>query len=177
MTTACSKIAIVMALAAAILPLAAWNGHEQRVGDFTLLIHEIPDVPAPAEPTSAVVTLTNAGATAVSGELRVHKLVDDWRAVGPAVQRVTVPAGESTSVTFQIASGPFVFSALYPLHIQATLQQGDEAIVIDAVRIFTVNAKRGIADATLTAPPELPALLLPANGMLRLLGQTNVRVA
>jgi hypothetical protein len=177
MTAYSRRITIVMALVMAIQSLFAWNGHEQRVGDLTLLIEEIADVTAPAEPTSAVVTLSNAGATPVSGELRVHKLVDDWRVVGPATQRVGVAAGESASVTFQIVSGSFVFSALYPLHVQADLRLGDEAVVIDAVRIFAVNVKRGIAEETLAAPPELPAIIVPADGRLRLHGQMNVRVA
>jgi hypothetical protein len=177
MMTTSKRLIMALITVAALLPLAAWDGHERRVGDITLLIEEIPEVTAPAEPTRAVVTLSNAGAAAVSGQLRVHKLVDDWRVVGADSQSLSVPAGESVSVAFEIASGPFVFSALYPLHVQAKLQNAGEAVQLDAVRIFTVKLPRSIADVTLSEAPELPIINVAANSSLRLHGENRVRVA
>lgn len=177
MLALCRKVLFACSVLAGTFPLLAWNGHEQRVGDVSLLIQEIAEVTAPAEPTTALVTLTNAGATPVSGELRVHKLVDDWRVVGAAAQKVTVPGGESATVSFQLASGPFVFSALYPLHVQAQLSVGDERLEMDVVRIFSVKLAKGVSEATLTAAPDVPALTLAADGQLRLHGQKQLRVA
>ncbi len=149
---------------------AAFNGHEATSGPLTLTIGE----PAAGDlafeqPVDIAVHLQNAGAAAVTAALRVHGLVDEWHAVGPAEATSTVPAGASASTTFRIAAGEGVHDALYPVHVEAVFADGAATRTAAAVRIFSPRFKR-------PDPPAPGPVELPAGGGLALLETRTARV-
>lgn len=121
----------------------AWSGHETIEGGIRLFIEELPAVADPTQPVDVRIAISNGTDRALSGTLELADFVDDWNAVGPARVSVSVPpAGESTT-GFRMASGPFVFDALYPVHAYLRLP---DAPPLHAVRIFEVKRPKTATD-------------------------------
>ena len=158
------KISIVLCLLC--LALQAWNGFEVANRQARLFIHEIGEVKAPDKPTTVHVTFENKTAQPLKATVRLHKFVDDWKAVGAAEKTVTAAANSSQDIDFQIVSGPFVFDALYPVHAQAVFTADGAEQTLAAVRIFSV--KRPQNDEILDTMPDLPVIALQNNSALSL---------
>ena len=116
---------------------AGWSGYEFEDKGIRFVIDEIAPVVDPASPTPVTVTVSNAGPEAARGTVQVKDLVDDWKAAGPAAAAIDLAPGAATALTFRIASGPFVFDALYPVHVYFARERGGDPL--HAVRIFEVR--------------------------------------
>ena len=99
--------------------LFAFDGFDVSSANYRLLVGEIPIVTAPDKPTSVTVTVFNKTDKTTKAAVTIHKLVDDWKVVGIAVQETELPPKTQKDLSFTIVSGPFVFDAHYPVHAQA----------------------------------------------------------
>lgn len=149
----------------AAAPCLAWSGHEVTEGPVRLFVEEIPPVTAPRQPTTVHVLLDNKGADEVSGELEVRNLVDGWHPVGRARKSFRAARGTTAHVEFQIASGPPVYSALYPVHVYATFQVAGTEHQLHAVRIFSVRLAHPRSSRT---PAAFRVNTVPEQGALPL---------
>jgi hypothetical protein len=152
-----------------------WNGYSVKEGAYGLDIAEVAEVNDPSKPFDVTLTLSNKSPLPVSATVKVHKLADDWKVAGEAEREIDIPAKQSVDVVFQLISGPKVYSMPYPVHVQARIH-GQEACVLNAVRIFAVNIKK--ASDLYDKPPEMPVLTLAKDSHMRLLEKRDfVRVA
>ena len=145
----------------------AWYGHDVTTGPLRLLVEEITEVTDVRADVPVEVLVENVGANPLRGHVTVRDLVDDWRVAGEDTRPFDLAAGASVSLGFHIRTGPFVFSALYPVHAYATFRDDEEAEqTVHAVRVFSVKAPR-VEDAG-RVDGSLQANELPAGGILPL---------
>ena len=140
----------------------AWSGYDVTGGPLRLSIEEIPDVEG-AGPFTAKVRVENRGTDPVEGTVEVRDLVDDWRVEGKAAAAFSLAPKANQAFGFTLRSGPFLFSALYPVHAYATVT-GAKGAPLHAVRIFEVKG----AAARRDEPPAFAKLTAPADGALLL---------
>lgn len=131
---------------------AAWSGYDVEQDGLRFSVFDIGVVTNPAAPVAVSVTVSNGRPASWTGEVRIEGLVDDWRPAGPATARVQLPASASTSLSFSIVSGPFVFDALYPVHARLRSAAAREAD-LQAVRIFEVRRPQLLPPARSGDPP------------------------
>ncbi len=154
--------ATLIILACATHTIPAWSGYEVTEGPIRLAIEEIPTVEG-AGPFSAKVLVENRGADSIEGIVEIRDLVDDWRVEGNATAAFSLAPKAKRTLSFTLRSGPFLFSALYPVHAYATLK-GSDGELAHAVRIFEVkNAAKKRPDY-----PPFSQLKAPSDGALLL---------
>jgi hypothetical protein len=151
----------------------AFNGHRVTEGPLTLTIGDIPTVTAIDTPQDVSVELKNTGAEPLPLTIELKGLVDSWKAVGPTRQQATLAPQGQAVLKFQITAGVGAYSALYPVHVYATFQQGAQPTVAHAVAIFETN----LPLPTAVAPAEPPVNVLPVRGSLALASLKTQRVA
>ena len=152
---------------ALLLPAAgawAWSGQETVENGVRLFIEELAPVADPAAPSPVQVTVSNGAAAELRATLELRDFADDWKAVGPAKAEVVLRPGAATNLAFRIASGPFVFDALYPVH--AYLSAVGAVEPLHAVRIFEV--KRPVAARAKSAAAPAAVAKLEADAALPL---------
>ncbi|UCD49861.1 MAG: hypothetical protein JSW27_20320 [Phycisphaerales bacterium] len=173
------KIEWVLLLATPFLahprPTFAFNGHRVTEGPLVLSIDEIESPTQFATPSVVAATVENTADETLFIELRLGDLVDEWHVVGPDVKQVRVDPGRSVGAMFRIAARPGTCSALYPAHIYATFNFDGRTLTAHAVRIFASNFEKAALSST--APPDLPANVVPRNGALPLRSLATHRVA
>lgn len=162
---------VVVLLLTLCLVSFGWDGHTVSRGGYKVSIDELSPVVEPSKPTGVTVRLKNGTVGKAVARVKVHKLVDDWRVVGASEKALELDAGQDGSLSFEIQSGPFVFNALYPVHVAAAFQGNGEGVTLEAVRIFSVSTASGRED--LAERPELPVLRLDDGGVLSLIGQAD----
>ncbi len=150
-----------VALAVLVLRNAAfsWSGHDVVEQGLKLHVSEVPPVEDPTTPQPVSITVSNGRAVAWRGELCVEGLVDDWRCEGPDRFPLELAAGGSTTVMARMVSGPFVFDALYPVHVRLR-PSGSPTVEVHAVRIFEVR-RRSPPSAPSNGAPPAPLRLRP----------------
>ena len=153
----------------------AFDGHRVTQGPLVLSISEIGDVTQPNQPCDVTTTLENTGSQRLKIALRIDNLVDEWYVVGAAGRQVVLSPGQKTETTFQIAAGDGALSALYPVHVYASLEHSGETMTAHAVRIFESNFERVTVSGT--EPPDLPVNVVPHAGSLPLWSLETHRVA
>lgn len=169
---------LVVVVAWFVLSRAAvgFNGHRVTEGPLTLTIEKLGTVTERDVPQDVRVVLDNGGDAALAVALKMRGLVDEWRAVGETEQSVTVEPGGSARATFQIAAGPECLSALYPVHVYATLEHDGKKLTAHAVEVFETDFRE--ADATARAadlgPP--PLIIVPKHGAVPLATRPEYRV-
>ncbi|NCO43407.1 MAG: ORF6N domain-containing protein, partial [Armatimonadetes bacterium] len=134
-----TPIALLFLFSVALPGAFAWNGHEVTEGPLRLFIPEIPEVTAPAEPTTVQVEVENTGQAQVTGQLEVRDFVDGWHVVGAGKKPFALAAGATQQLEFALAANPPVYSALYPVHAHAVFRDGGKERTVRAVRIFSVR--------------------------------------
>ncbi|MBM4153491.1 MAG: hypothetical protein FJ221_00470 [Lentisphaerae bacterium] len=139
---------------AAGLLAAGWSGYDETVDGLRLAVGEIAPVADPAAPTPVSVTVSNGTATPFRGSVALRDFVDDWKAVGPDTAAVALAPATATNLSFRIASGPFVFDALYPVHAHLS-RDGAPGAAVHAVRIFEVKRPAAPRTAVAAAPEAL----------------------
>ena len=155
---------------AAGLLSAGWSGYDETADGVRLAIAEIAPVADPAAPTPVSVTVSNGTTAAFRGTVALRDFVDDWKAAGAATAAVALAPASVTTLSFRIASGPFVFDALYPVHAYLA-RDGAAAGAVHAVRIFEVK-RPAVPRAPAAAASD--ALRLEADSALPLwIGRTH----
>lgn len=152
-----------MPVAAAALAVA-WSGHDVTGEGVRLAVGEMAPVVDPASPSEVVLTVSNGCATEFRGAASLRDFVDEWEAHGPSSTPVALAPGSATNLIFHIASGPFVFDALYPVHAYLA-RDGHRTEPLHAVRIFEVR-RPSAARIPRAGDPE--ALRLQADSVLPL---------
>ena len=95
-------LAAFLAIAAFLShPARAFNGHLNSFGPLKIEIAEIPEVTGFAKPVDVAVTLENTGDSPIEVDLEMTGLVDEWKAVGPAKQKVALKAKEKKKPGFR----------------------------------------------------------------------------
>ena len=130
--------------------LVALDGHIVTEGPLTLIIDDIEEVTEYDKPVEVKVTISNKGNWPLTVQLQIAGLVDEWYTVGKTEKKLQVEAGKKASVIFHIAAGKGALSALYPVHVYATVQyQANKTTTIPckierlhAVQIFKSNFPR-----------------------------------
>ncbi len=150
-------------LLAAKLPIAhAFNPPTDTQGALTVSIAEPGDVTALEKPIAVPVTLSNSGDMPLNGTLRVW-VTDEWTVEGKGrelMQPFSLPAKGNKTFPISVTAGQGTYAALYPVHAQATVQNGPNP---HAILILNV------APGAIPQPPALKELpLLKVNGALRL---------
>ncbi|HUS91980.1 MAG TPA: hypothetical protein VM695_09020, partial [Phycisphaerae bacterium] len=167
------RACFLLPLLAAGGPAAAFNGHAVAEGPLKLTIDDVPDVTTLAAPVEVRVTVANTGAAALAVNVRMGGLVDEWRAVGETEKRFDLAAGKSADATYRIEAGKGTLSALYPVHVWATFEDGGRRREAHAVRVFQTHLPRGSA----AGAGELPVTVVPERGALALAGVRAHRAA
>ncbi len=153
----------------------AWSGYDVTVAPVQLTIGEIADIEDPSRPTTVEVRVQNLSAGALSGSLELRDFADDWRVEGSASAEFALGPGVGQDFRFAIVSGPFVFTALYPVHAYVTLRKPALREPVHAVRIFRVSGLGGhtpVASAQAFEPVPVPR-----DGAVLLWQQKTQRVA
>jgi hypothetical protein len=156
---------ILILLAAIATPIFAWHGHEVKNENYKAFIDKIEDVKDPSKPSTVKIVLTNLTEKPTKATVKLHKFVDDWKAVGKSAETLELPANGMAETTFEIVSGPFVFNALYPVHALVTFDNGD---TLAPVRIFEVKATPAKATADTKTLPKLKTVNMLDNSSLSL---------
>ena len=137
--------------------LFAFDGFDVSSANYRLLVGEIPVVTSPDKPTPVTVTVFNKTGKTAKAAVTIHKLVDNWKVVGTAVQETELPPKTQKELSFTIVSGPFVFDAHYPVHAQAVFSKENvQPEALDAVRVFLV--KQSKLAVNLPKQPDIPVI-------------------
>ncbi|MFO0928478.1 MAG: hypothetical protein U0736_15885 [Gemmataceae bacterium] len=129
-----------VALLLAVVPhTAAFNGHRVTAGPLTLTVEPVSTVTAHDQPADVAVTLASRAGVPLAVRLELTGLIDDCRAVGATRQTVTVPANGRATARFQVLFPDGCHSALYPVHIKATFDDGGKAATAHAIQIVTTE--------------------------------------
>ncbi len=163
---------VIAALAARVA--FAFNGQDVIEGPLRLVIGPVGDVTEYDTPYEVPVTVTNSGPESLEVQLRIGGLADPWEAVGAAEKNVSIPAGGERSTSFTICVRSEAYSALYPVHVDATFTQADQQRVAHAVRVFETRFTQP-RDAA-SSPTELPVTHLPPRGAVLLTDTKAFRV-
>ena len=91
-------------LAALAVPCLAFDGHRVEEGPLRLTIEAFESPRAAEVPVEVPVVLENHGPQPVECALRVHGLVDEWHAAGPAEATLAVAPGGAARHAFRIAA-------------------------------------------------------------------------
>lgn len=167
----------------------AFNGHIATEGPLTVTIADIPTVTAFDTPQPCTVTLANSSPASLAVTVTLSGLVDDCRAVGDTVQRLTIPARGQSTAAFSFACGPHTYSAHYPLHIRATFFPSAPSSAstptssalataestAHAIQIFQTDFSAALRTAAASA--ELPLLTVPSSGAFALASVKTARIA
>ncbi len=169
------RVWIAVLLVASAGPVAGFNGHIVREGPVTLTINDIKDVTELDTPQQVGVRVKNNGDSALTVQLRMAGLVDEWYAVGETRRPLEVDPRQEAKATFEIAAAEGACSALYPVHVYADFRHREKTVTAHAVQIFKSNFKKAIPSSAKLA--ELPINIVPANGALPLWQLQTHRVA
>jgi hypothetical protein len=161
-----ARLTVHLTLALFLLPgerhAIAFDGNRATAGPVTVLIEHLPTVSERDRPQDVTVTLTSAASAPLTVRLELKGLVDECRAVGPARRDVVVPAGGTATAGFQVLFPKGCHSALYPVHIWASLEHGGQPVTAHAVEIVTTDFTA--ADRRDAKPAELEAVAVPRRG-------------
>ncbi len=156
-----AKMSLFLAVCVLCLSSCVWafNGHRVTEGPLTVTIEPVAMMTEYNQVQPVLVTCANRGDQALNITLKLGGLVDQWKAFDQTVQSITVPAGQSSQATFQIVAGEGVYSALYPVHIDAGFSYGGTPASIHAVQIVetrfpTANQQFGAELSPITVLPQ-----------------------
>lgn len=170
-----TSVAIVLLLTTGA---PAFNGHTASEGPLRITDIQVRPTTGVIASREVVVVLGNATETPLTVRVEMTGLVDEWRADGPTRKTVTVPARGRTIATFRIVAGKGTHSALYPVHVSATVTGGGPKVTLRAVRIFEMRlANDGARPKASTKAPPLPLNVVPADSALALARLRTHRVA
>ena len=161
------QIILPMAMAIFGVPAVfAFDGHTVSEGPLRLQIEAIQDVSRYDAPYPITVTLANSGLDSLQVRLRMSGLVDPWRAVGATETCVSVSPGAEQQARFEIQAAPGTYSALYPVHIDASFAHAGQQHKAHAVRVFETQFTPAVS--AVASSQELPVISVPTRGVLLL---------
>jgi len=132
-----------------------WSGFEGEQSGLWARIEPIPTVTNPHSPVAVTVSLSNRSPNVWSGRIELSDLVDDWVPTGPSNMPVVLSPRAMTAVAFNVCSGPFVFDALYPIHVRITPEAPANGEPLRLVRIFEVQRPPSFPSKSTEPPPPL----------------------
>jgi hypothetical protein len=153
----------------------AFNGHVVTEGPLKLTISDIEKVTQYDKPCDVMVALSNTSDNKLAVTLKMTGLTDEWYAVGQTEKRIVIAPQAEANTTFTIAAGNGACSALYPVHLYATVDHNGQKVTAHAVQIFISDFEK-IARSS-PEPDELPVNTVPPDGALPLCPLKTYRVA
>jgi len=101
-----------------LMSIYGFNPAQATNGNLTISIAEIGQLTELEKEIPVIVTLSNKGSEAISGELSLD-VIDQWRIVGEPVQEFNVSPNEQQEIKFICIAENGTYAAHYPIHATA----------------------------------------------------------
>ena len=129
-----------------LISIYGFNPAQATIGDLTISISDIGQIIELEKEIPVIITLSNKGSEALSGELSID-VIDQWKLVGEPMQKFNVLSNSQQEVKFTCAAGKGTYAAHYPIHATAIyetesgLQRLHTVLVVEVTRDAVLKSK------------------------------------
>ena len=155
-----------------LMSILGFNPAQTTIGDLTISIVDVVQITELEKEIPIIVTLSNKGNEAITGELNIE-VIDQWRVVGEPMQKFNVPSNGQQEIKFICAAGKGVYSAHYPIHATAIYETESGMQSLHTVLITEVT-RGAILESVVSS---IQTLKLDAPGRLSLLSLKDALVS
>jgi hypothetical protein len=157
-----------------LMSIYGFNPAQATNGNLTISIAEIGQLTELEKEIPVIVTLSNKGSEAISGELSLD-VIDQWRIVGEPVQEFNVSPNEQQEIKFICIPGNGTYAAHYPIHATAIYETESGTQSLHTVLVTEVTREAVLKSKAFET--QQSTLKLDAPGRLSLLSLNDALIS